>query len=213
MSRRQQLDRPGAPDGPPGDDTGCTDPARRHGRLLRLGVPARPPRAARHPGDRRRRRHPRRRALGHLRGPARRRPLGDADDPRPPAVPDRRRCSHPDSTRYAEVSAAVMEVFREVTPAGRAALARRGVPRRLRSRPPARSARRHRRDHPCADPRRAGHHLLGRGRAARSSSPSSRRPGPSPTACSSSPPTASSPSCTRCRSARCGEWGRRPRRC
>ena len=87
VSRSQQLDRPGPPDGPPGDDSGLHGAARRHGRLLRLGVPDRPPGAARHAGDRRGRRHPRGRALGDLRGPHVRRPLGDADEPRPPAVP------------------------------------------------------------------------------------------------------------------------------
>ena len=60
--------------------------ARRHGRLLRLGRAAPPPRAARHPGDRRR--VPARgRAVGQLRGPGLRRTVGHAVRSGAPAGP------------------------------------------------------------------------------------------------------------------------------
>ena len=78
-----------------------------------------------------------------------------------------------------------MAIFRDVHPAGRAAVARRGVPRRGRRRagcsapaPTIAAA------HPRAGARRGGAHLLGRGGAAPSSWPSwpprrpSRRPSP-----------------------------------
>ena len=48
-------------------------------------------------------------------------------------------------------------------PAGRAAVARRGVPRRRRRRAPARAGAADRRPHPRAGARRGGPHLLGRG--------------------------------------------------
>ena len=45
-----------------------------------------------------------------------RRPLGDADDPGPPAVPAGAWWSRPTTTRSRTVSASVMEIFRQVTP-------------------------------------------------------------------------------------------------
>ena len=85
MSRRQ-FALPQRASAEPPDDTGCTvlhvdmDAFYASATLL---SPPRPRRHARH----HRRRQPRGRALGHLRGPALRGHLGDADDPRPPAVP------------------------------------------------------------------------------------------------------------------------------
>ena len=98
-------------------------------------------------------------------------------------------------------------------PAGRAALARRGVPRRLAARcagsgrPPQ-----------IAEQLRATDRTTSRASPARSgwrrpsSSPSWPPAWPSPTAWSSCRATRSCRSCTRCRSARCGAWGSRPRR-
>ena len=104
-----------------------------------------------------------------------------------------------------------MEIFRVDHPAGRAAVARRGVPRRRRRGPPARP--------PAAIgelirarvARRAADHLLGRGghdqvrRQARLDPGQAGRPARRPAR------QTSSSSCTRCRSARCGGSGRRPR--
>ena len=68
------------------------DPARRHGRVLRVGRAAAPARARRPAGRRRRHRPPRRRRRGVVRGAALRRVLGDAVG-RAPGSCARRRCS------------------------------------------------------------------------------------------------------------------------
>ena len=108
-------------------------PARRHGRLLRLRVPAQPPRAGRHAG------HHRRAATAAWcsRPPTRR--AGSASPRRcrwrgPGGCARRRPCSPPDHRLYSQISAAVMATFDADHPGGRAALARRGLPRRLRAR-------------------------------------------------------------------------------
>ena len=99
-------------------------------------------------------------------------------------------------------------------PAGRGAVAGRGVPRRLRLGAPARVAGRHRRASCGPGSRRAGHHLLGRAwpprvavakLASRRAKPDGvrRRPASAVT----------TRSCTRSTSASCGGWGRRPPSC
>ncbi len=103
----------------------------------------------------------------------------------------RRLCPHatvipPDHDDYAEASRGVHGGLPVGHPAGRAAGARRGVPRRRRAPAPARPPAADRRADPRPGRRRAGHHLLGRVSPRRSSSPSSPRRGPSRTGCSSS---------------------------
>ena len=95
----------------------------------------------------------------------------------------------PDFDTFATVSASVMENFRRITPLvevlslDEAFLDVRGSTRRLGS--PVRDRRAAARHHP----RRAGHHLLGRGRRLGDAWPSWPAAGPSPTACSSCPPS------------------------
>ena len=163
-------------------------PARRPRRVLRVGRAARrsEPCAAR-PVDRRRHRQPGRRVRGELRGADVRRPLGDADGARPARLPAR------------GVPAAALRALLREEPRGdgdprvghaarRAALDRRGVPRRRRRAPPARHRRRGR--GAAADARSAARPGSPRRSASRrrSSSPSSRATSPSPTACSSVAP-------------------------
>ena len=93
----------------------------------------------------------------------------------------------PDYADFEGVSSSVMEIFRQVTPAGGGGLARRGVPRRLRGRPVGWAAR-------CASPSTSGPGSpTSSGSPARSGSPGRCRwpswpaGGPSPTGCSSYP--------------------------
>ena len=91
-----------------------------------------------------------------------RRPLGHADDPRPPALP----AGGGRRPRLRHVLLRLDVGDRDLPPghpAGRGALARRGVPRRPRLDPAARVAAADRRAAARGRPRRAGHHLLGRG--------------------------------------------------
>ena len=93
-------------------------------------------------------------------------------------------------------------------PAGRAALARRGVPRRLRRGAPAGQPRRRSAEH---DPRHR--RTTSRASPARSGSPPTKFVAKlasglaKPDGWSSCPATRSCRSCTRCRSGRCGAWG------
>ena len=195
--------------------TGCLDdrhpdPARRHGRVLRLRAAARPPRAP-GPAGHRRRRPPRRRARRQLPGARVRRPLGDDRHPRASPVPARRGAAarlRPLQHRVALGDGGVPTV----DAAGRGDLARRGVPRRLAA--------------ACAalgDPVAIGEDsarpsTTSSASPARSVSPprsrwpSSPAAAPSPTACSSCRPRRSPRSCTRSTSASSTAWGRRPRR-
>ena len=138
------------------------DPACRHGRLLRQCRVAASPGAARPAGDRRRR-GPRGGALGDVRGARLRRPQRDADAPCPAAVSARGR--RPPRLRRLLGGLRRGDGRLPVGhPAGGAAVAGRGLPRRLRRPPPARPAALDRGVDPGPDRRRAGHHLLRRGR-------------------------------------------------
>ena len=106
-----------------------------------------------------------------------------------------------------------MEMFRSVTPLVEPLSPRRGLPRRVRGAGAGSGdAAEIGELHPRPGLRRAGHHLLGRGgqhqvrRQARLDPRQARR------AARRAAPPRSSTSCTRCRWARCGAWGRRPRR-
>ena len=145
----------------------AVDPPRRHGRVLRVGRAARPPRAARHAGDRRRHRHP------AAWSPPRRTRRGRTACTRPcRRVTARRLCPHAVflDGRHAPLRARsarrVMAIFATGHPAGRAALARRGVPRRHRRACDASGpAAGDRGADPAPGARRGGPHLLGRRRA------------------------------------------------
>ncbi len=149
------------------DDTGADDgrlhrPARRHGRVLRLGVAAGASRAARAAGDRRGQRDPWRRPVRDVRSADVRRAGRHADEPGAPAV-----------SRGDRAAAGLRGLpggfargdgrLRRRHPPRRAALPRRGLPRRRGCGPPARPAGRDRGADPHPGRRRAGHHLLGRG--------------------------------------------------
>ena len=102
--------------GPDADDAGCTDPARRHGRLLRRGRGAPPARAARPAGRGRRRSGPRG-VVSSASYEARRYGVRSAM----PTMRARALCPHavflpPDFAAYSAASRAVMEIFRDVTP-------------------------------------------------------------------------------------------------
>ena len=190
---------------------GVHRPARRHGRVLRQRRGAAAPGAGRHPGDRRRRRQPRRGHLGHLRGPPLRRARGHADRPGAAAVPDGDGAAgrHGALLRGLPVGHGAVPLDH---PAGRAAEPGRGVPRRLAA-PAAGWATRRRSASTSAPGSSTSRASPARSASpAPSSSPSSPPPAPSPTGCSSSARPRSWTSCTRCRSARCGAWAPRPRR-
>ena len=98
-------------------------------------------------------------------------------------------------------------------PAHRAALARRGVPRRLRRGAPARAAL------PASAStirdtraRRAGHHLLGRRRADQVRRQAGLRAGQARRHGRRAARRGACRSCSSCRSGRCGAWGSAPRR-
>ena len=162
------------------------------------------PGAARPAGDRRRR-------------PARGGAVGDATRPARSGCAARCRCGRArrlcpqavvaaaaTSRDYAAASAGVMAVFRVGDAAGRAAVAGRGVPRRVRGaaggsagRPGSASGSAPGSPTSRASPARSGWRR-------RSSWPSWPRPGASRTGCWWCRPAACGTSCTRCRSARCG---------
>ena len=118
------------------------DPARRHGRVLRVGGAAAAPRAAGQAGDRRAARAP----GGWWRRPATR--PGCSASTRPCRRCGRSGCARTPSswpattTHYGEVSKRVMAIFGVGHAAGGGAVARRGLPRRHR-RPPAARRRGH----------------------------------------------------------------------
>ena len=183
------------------------DPARRPRRVLRVGRAARRPRAARAPGDRRRSRRPGRGRGRELRG-ARSfgvhsaMPMGRA----------RRACPNgafvsPRFDRYEELSREVMAILRVGHAARRAAVDRRGVPRRERRAAPPRH--RHR-DRAASCARACATKWDSSCRSAsppRSSSPSSRATSRNPTASSRSRRAPSGRSSRRCPSRACGASG------
>ena len=116
------------------------------------------------PGRRGRHRRPRRGALGHVRGPGVRGPVGDAGGPGAAAVPagGLRPAQSPAVRRRVEGGHGDL---RHGHARRGAARPRRGFPRRLRCAAASRAARRDRPAHPGRGRRAAGHHLLGRGRA------------------------------------------------
>ena len=135
--------------------------------------------------------------------------------PRAPGRCARRRCScRPTSPAYsARVPGGHGDLPRR-HPAGRAAVAGRGVPRRGRRPAAARPARRDRRADPRAGRRRAAADLLGRGGADQVRGQARLHPGQAGRPARRARPTRCSSSCTRCRSTRCGAWGSGPpRRC
>ncbi len=77
--------------------------------------------------------------------------------------PQARRRASPTTRATARSPRGVMEIFRSITPAGRAALPRRGLPRRRRRGAPARQPATIAQPDPRPGRRRAAHHLLGRG--------------------------------------------------
>ena len=114
----------------------------------------------------------------------------------------------PRMSAYAEASKAVYRGVRGHDAAGRGAVDRRGVPRRPRAAAALGHADRDRRA-AAARRARAGRACRSRsGSRGRSSSPRWRAGWPSRTVCSWCRPTASSPSCTRCRSSGSGASGR-----
>ena len=162
--------------------------------------------AARPAVDRRRARQPRRRRGRELRGAARSACTRRCRWPGPGARARTRCSSRPASTRTRDVEPRGDGDPARRHAAGRAALARRGVPRRRRRTAPARHRARDRAR--SLRPRirdETGLDRVGRRRRRRSSWPSSRATSRSPTACSSSSRAPSSRSCTRCRSRRL--WG------
>ena len=144
-------------DGRPGD------PACRHGLVLRLRRGPRRSGAGRPAGDRRGERTPGGRGGLHLRGAHVRSPLGHAVLGGPAALSGRRlpRRTVP-PLRRGEPTAARHPG--RVHTAGRRHLARRGVPRRERGRPPVRIRDEHGPRDPAPGPRGDGPALLGRGR-------------------------------------------------
>ena len=137
-----------------------------------------------------------------------RRRLGDADDPGPAAVPAGHRHRARPRAATAAISAAVMAIFAIDHPAGRAAVARRGVPRRVRgacagwaARPQIGQLIRDR----VADEQGI---TCSVGVAPDQVRRQARlRPGQARRAARRAARPRSSRSCTRCRSARCGAWG------
>ena len=130
----------------------------------------------------------------------------------------RRLCPHvvvlaPDFATFTSVSASVMETFREVTPLveaislDEAFLDVRGSTRRLGS--PARD----RRAAALDDPRRAGHHLLGRGGGVGVGGQAGQPAGQARRRGRGAAGRGDRPSCTPSTSASSRAWGRRPRRC
>src|SRR5690606_25198959 len=109
--------------------TAGVDPARRPRRVLRVGRAARPPRAAGPAGDRRHRR----RAGRQLRGPSPRRALGDGRPAGPAAVPGRGR-RHPPPRRLRRGQRGGVRRLPAHDAGRRAAVDRRGLPRRRRAR-------------------------------------------------------------------------------
>ena len=116
------------------DVADADDPARRPRRVLRVGRAARRSDAARPAGHRRRARQPRRRERRELRGAPVRRALRDADGAGPGSACPTGVFLSPRFERYVEKSREVMGDPRVGDAARRAALDRRGVPRRRAAR-------------------------------------------------------------------------------
>ncbi len=163
MSRRQYaLPQRGAAQPP--DDTGCT--------VLHVDMDAfyasasllSRPELVGHPGHHRRWGQPWRRALRDLRGTQVRGRLGHADVPRQAAVPPGHRHRSRPPPLQPDLGCRDGDL-RDDHPGRRAAVPRRGLPRRVRRRAPARQPGQDRAAHPRHHPRRTGHHLLGGRRA------------------------------------------------
>ena len=133
-------------------DRAAPDPACRHGRVLRVGRAAPSPRPRRPAGRGRRHRPPRCRRRCVVRGPTFRGPLGDAVGGGPTALPACRvPARRPRALRRGE--RAGPRDLRPVHAARRAAVARRGVPRRHRLDPAVRAGAGDRRHDPAATSR------------------------------------------------------------
>ena len=185
------------------------DPARRPRLVLRVGRAARRSPPAGPAGHRRRRAWCSPRAT-RPRRTASARAMGGAQARR--AVPGRGRRRRRGCRAYAEASKAVFEVFDDTTPLVEGisideAFLDVGGLRRIAATPRRDRAR------GCAARCSSGSGCRSPSASpARSSSPRSPAAWPSPTACCSCRPTASSSSCTRCRSSGCGASGRSPPR-
>ena len=181
--------------------------ARRHGRLLCLGRVATPAGTPRHPGDRRR--VPARgRPVGQLRGPGLRRKVGHAVRTGAPTGPAGDLCR----PRLRQLQRGVQGDRRRLLLGHlgrRVGLDRRGVPRSHRLGPDARQSRPRSGSTSARSCPTSSRSPVRWGSARPSSSPRSPLARRSRTGWSRCRRRASRPSCIRCPSRRCGEWGRR----